>query len=284
MPLNIVSYAYGRAANNFDTELGPGVVKNSLSLQNKNLSLAWLANLSSESGAIRREALGTVAQLNRELAQEIHELVSKKLRFLTLGGDHSCAIGTWSGAASALKGPLGLIWVDAHLDSHTPENSITQNIHGMPLAVLLGAGNSQLTQIQIEKAKILPENLVLIGARNFEESEHQFLESLGVRIFYMPDIEKEGLKNILEKSVKIASSRTAGFGLSLDLDGFDPNDAPGVGCREAGGLRADAFLKALPLLTQDPLFLGAEIAEFNPKLDLNQKTERLIVDIIELLC
>jgi arginase len=201
-----------------------------------------------------------------------------------LGGDHSCAIGTWSGAASALQGPLGLIWVDAHLDSHTPESSPSKNIHGMPLATLLGYGDPTLTGIQNAKPKILPENVVLIGIRHYEPAEHELLSTLGVKIFYMEDITEMGLDAVMTSALAIITEKTEAFGISVDVDGIDPLDAPGVGYREPNGIPAFDLLKSLKLLIQNKAFIGAEIAEFNPERDIEHKTEKLIIDLISLLC
>ncbi len=284
MPLNIIGYAYGRAAKNPQAEEGPTCIQHSTLLRARNLSINWLDTVQSVDPAQGLAALDTVAKLNIEVASNIFNLVRKKARFLTLGGDHSSGIGTWSGASSALKGPLGLLWVDAHLDSHTPKTSISKNIHGMPVAVLLGYGEFDLTSIQSAKPKILPENLVFIGARSFEAGEHDFLKRLGVKIFYMEDVKRKGLNNVMQEALKIISAKTVGFGISLDLDALDPNDAPGTGAREPDGISASEFLKSVKALIKHPHFIGAEIAEFNPSLDEAQKTEKFIVDLIEVLC
>lgn len=284
MPLNIVAYAYGGAANNPDCARGPGVIQNSSILKSRNLPVKWVDLLQTRSTERGLQAQKTVAELNQKLASDTCLLVKEGQRFLTLGGDHSSAIGTWSGAAAALDQPLGLLWIDAHLDSHTPQTSHSQNIHGMPLAVLLGYGENELTQIQGKKPKISPENLVILGARNFEEGEHALLERLGVPIFYMPEIQRLGLDAVMKKATKIITEKTGAFGFSLDLDGLDPRDAPAVGYREPEGIRSAELFPHLQLLAQNPHFIGAEIAEFNPLRDEDQKTEQLIVDLIQILC
>lgn len=284
MPLTLIGYAYGRAARDPGCEMGPALIQNSPLLIARNLSINWLKSLENQDQSQGLAAQTAVTELNTALAQDVYSLAKKGSRFLVIGGDHSSAIGTWSGAASALNTPLGLLWVDAHLDSHTPKTSHSKNIHGMPLAVLLGYGDTELTHIQSPKPKISPENLVVVGIRSFETEEHELLKSLDVKIFYMADIEREGFKAIMQKATAIISAKTKAFGISIDLDGLDPKEVPGVASKEPEGIKASEFLAELKNLVKDPHLIGAEIAEFNPKLDEHHKTEKLIVDIIEILC
>lgn len=284
MLLNIIGYAYGRAAQDPDCEQGPSCVEHSREFAPLAAHCDWLKTLKTPEKMQQLQALSTVAQLNTELANITYSLCLHQQRFLTLGGDHSCAIGTWSGAASALSGPLGLIWIDAHLDSHTPESSHSKNIHGMPLAVLLGFGEPALTNIQTTKPKISPENLVLIGIRSYEPEEYDLLNRLGVRIYGMPEIREKGLETVMEEALKKVSARTSAFGFSLDLDAIDPSEAPGVGSKAPEGLSALPLIKSLKTLIDHTKFIGAEIAEFNPIQDENHKTEHLIIELIRGLC
>ncbi|EKD92270.1 MAG: hypothetical protein ACD_29C00093G0001, partial [uncultured bacterium] len=172
MKININSYNYGNAAADTHCADGPTVLKNLL-MRAGISDLSWQADLKTTHQAYQQTALKDVAQLCAALAQATEQCVLKKEFFITLGGDHSCAIGTWSGAATAVQnqGELGLIWIDAHMDAHTVKTSFTQNIHGMPIACLLGHGEKALTRILSSQPKIKPENLVLIGVRSFEPEE-----------------------------------------------------------------------------------------------------------------
>lgn len=281
--INVNLYAYGNAAENYDCEQGPRVLKNALEKTPLSQHCHWNTPLQVDNRHQQRAALHDVAALSTLLAQSTHTAVQNKQFFVTLGGDHTAAIGSWSGAANAISGDLGLIWFDAHMDSHTFETTPSNNIHGMPLAVLLGHGESVLTHIASHKPKLKPDNVALIGIRSYEPGEAALLKKLGVKIFYMEDIKKMGMQKVIASAVEIVSQNTAGFGISIDLDGFDPADAPGVGTSEADGVRAAEFLKHFSTIAHHPKLIGADIVEFNPMLDLDQKTEKLGVALIEML-
>ena len=224
-----------------------------------------------------------ITQCSTESANTVAKLIDKKQRFCVIGGDHSCAIGTWSGAAYALEkqGDLGLLWVDAHLDAHTPETSETGNIHGMPIATLLGYGKQQLTHILSSRAKIKPENLCMIGIRSYESAEKELLTNLGVKIFYSEDVHRLGLKHVMQLAHQHVTQHTINFGISIDLDGLDPNDAPGTGTPVNNGIDAEEFCALLGDIGQDPRLIGYEIAEFNPHLDKENLTEKTMAAIIQ---
>ncbi len=198
---------------------------------------------------------------------------------LILGGDHSMAIGTWSGVKAGMGGEdIGLIWIDAHMDAHTPETSHSLNIHGMPLAALLGQGEGRFTNLEEIGPKLKPENLCLIGIRSFEQGEEDLLRRLGVRIYFMKEVEERGFEAVFKEArCKLVAHR---FGVSVDVDGFDPEEAPGTGTPEPFGLRLKDAKSALHGLVQDPGFLALEITEFNPHRDLNNKTCQLVWEIV----
>jgi arginase len=262
---------------------GPLVLQKSpylISLKKTGMNLHWQTMIKSEPN--NNTKLKNITDYNQILANAVADLAFNKKFFMVLGGDHSCAIGTWSGAFYAIEkqGPLGLIWIDAHMDCHTPETSLTGNYHGMPLACLLGLGNSNLTNIMTNGAKIQPEHLCLIGIRSFESDEEKLLKKLNVKIYYMDEVEKRGLKVIMQEALTIVTKGTAGFGVSLDIDSIDPIDAPATDVSEPGGIRAKELCCALELVACDPHLLGIEITEFDPHRDIDQKTEKLIPELI----
>ncbi len=225
--------------------------------------------------------LGSVLRQCTELADEISELVRDKKFFISLGGDHSCAIGTWSGVKQAMQQQaLGFIWIDAHMDSHTPQTSPSGNIHGMPLACLLGFGEPSLTNIGTSGAKFKPENICLIGIRSFEEGEATLLKQLNVRIIGMDEVHHRGLADVLTEAIKIATTGTVGYGLSIDIDSIDPADAPGTDVAEVDGLSGEELCQAAQIFAKDTRLIGAEIAEFDPSRDQDQKTEKLIARLV----
>ncbi len=224
------------------------------------------------------DRMDTVARFSRALADAAAHRLRSGTRLLVLGGDHSCAIGTWSGVAQALspQGRLGLIWVDAHLDAHTPESSPSHAPHGMPLAALLGYGSPAFTGLFGWSGKIQAENLVIIGARSYESAERRLLEALGVRIFYMEEVVHCGFEACFAQAQAIVSTGCAGWGLSFDLDGLDPADAPATGTPVRHGISLAEAQAALRRCHGDARFVGLEIAEYNPLKDYGAKTARAV--------
>ena len=281
MKLHVIGYASDIAANHRGAAGGPIVIKNANAL--KQLPIQWegiLETPSTERGLAATDAVKTLCE---KLALHTAQFTKEKQPFLSIGGDHSSAIGTWSGAANALDGPLGLIWIDAHMDAHTPDTSITKNIYGMPLATLLGYGDPRLTEIVTNIAALKPDNLVLIGIRDFEKAEVELLKKLNVKIYFMKDVKKRGLSIIFKEALEIVTKNTTAFGVSIDLDALDPEDAPGVSIQSKNGIRVKELLDHLSLIIKHPNFIGTEIAEFCPNRDKNHKTEQLIIEIIQKL-
>lgn len=218
--------------------------------------------------------LHAVAALSARLAAEVEAVLQAGHFPLVVGGDHSCAIGTWSGVHHALAGtgPLGLIWIDAHMDSHTFATTPSGQLHGMPLACLLGHGESALTAIDGAEAKLRPEHVCLIGVRSFEAGEAALLHRLGVRVFDMDEVRRRGLAAVFDEALAIVRRGTAGFGVSVDLDALDPAEEPGVGTPVPGGLRRAELAAALTRLRGEPAFVAMEIVEYNPRRDRGHAT------------
>lgn len=204
---------------------------------------------------------------------------------IVIGGDHSCGIGTWSGAVHAMHAEdhFGLIWIDAHMDSHTYATSPSKALHGMPLAILMDKGDAKLRHIESYGRKIKPEYLVLIGVRSFEDGEHDLLKSNKVRVFYMDEVIERGIQSVFAEALSIVTNGTIGFGISIDLDAFDPVDAPGVGSPAPGGLRFHEVGDYLPTLFSSEHLKCLEIAEFNPELDHKDKTADIVYKILRIL-
>jgi arginase len=235
---------------------------------------AWRTTLRPAPASTYPEEQLAIQALCSELATHVAAVVRGGERFAVIGGDHACAVGTWSGAFSALReqGRLGLIWIDAHMDGHTPETSPSGAVHGMPLAALLGHGHPALTALLSSEAKLLPEHICLLGVRSFESGEAQLLARLGVRVIFMQEINTRGLASTFDEALSIACNGTAGFGISIDLDAFDPADAPGVGCPVPGGLRGSELVTCLRRVAGYESLLGIEVAELNPSRDVQERT------------
>lgn len=227
-------------------------------------------------------AITAVQLFCTELSQVISRVITRGELFAVLGGDHSCAIGTWSGAAQVRQeaGPVGLIWIDAHMDAHLPETSPSGALHGMPVACLLGLGMPQLTTIAGYGPKLLPAHVVLIGVRSFEREEHQLLRQLGVKIFFMDEVRRRGFSQVFQEALERVQDGTAGFGISIDLDAIDPEEAPAVGSPVPRGIAKKELVAFLQQISSDSRFLGLEIAEYNPVLDEEQLTASLICELL----
>jgi arginase len=198
---------------------------------------------------------------------------------VVLGGDHAIAMGTWSGVARAqAHRPLGLIWLDAHLDAHTVETTPSMNAHGMGVAALLGYGHAPFRALA--GGVLRPEHLCYIGARSYEDGEIALLRRLGVRIIAMDEVNRRGMDAAVAEALAIATRGTAGFGVSIDLDGFDPADAPGVGLKEPDGFRAAPTAAALARLARHPALRALEIVEYIPEFDERRRTAHLVRDLI----
>ncbi|MCD2513310.1 arginase [Comamonas endophytica] len=224
------------------------------------------------------DRMDTIARFNHALAEAVLPLARGGAQLLVLGGDHSCAIGSWSGMAQALRpqGPLGLIWIDAHLDAHTPDSSESNAPHGMPLAALLGHGCAAFTQLFGWSGKIRPEHLFIIGARSYESAERILLDSLGVRVFFMEEVAREGFESCFAQAREKVGAECAGWGVSMDIDGLDPLDAPATGTPVAHGISLAEATAALRGCRDDPRFMGLEIVEYNPLHDFGGKTARAV--------
>lgn len=280
--ISLIGYASGIAAGNTGCGDGPILLQQSNLLEElatENVNAKWLEIFSPSQG----DKLSSVVGICKQVAQITCQLTQQKRPFVVVGGDHSSAIGTWSGVRGALTedSALGLIWIDAHLDAHTHETSITNNIHGMPVASLLGYGFPELINIQMDGPKICPENLCLLGIRSFEKGEQDLINHLGIRVYYMDEIKERGIKVVFKEAIERVTKNTIGYGLSIDLDGFDPLEAPGVGTPVPDGISGEEFCQALvENIPHDNRLLGIEIAEYNPQRDINHRTHEVIKQLL----
>ena len=223
-----------------------------------------------------------VARHATALADAVAAAMAARQFPVVLGGDHAIAMGSWGGVARGLGGqPFGLIWLDAHLDAHTVETTPSMNAHGMGAAALLGHGNAPF--LALCGGVLRPEHLCYIGVRSYEPEEMALLRRLGVRIILMDEVKQRGIAAALTEALAIATRGTAGFGVTIDLDGFDPADAPGIGLKEPDGLRAEATLAALSSLRCHPQMKALEIVEYIPEFDENLRTAHLVRDLIHAL-
>jgi arginase len=225
------------------------------------------------------KCLEEVTAASEELAQKISDIMEEGRFPLVFGGDHSIAIGTVAGAAQHKKN-MGVIWYDAHGDLNTGETSPSGNIHGMPLAVSLGIGHERLTNILGFSPKIKAENVVIIGARELDAGEKELIKEIGMKVFTMHEIDRMGMAYVMEEAIKHVSNGTDGVHLSLDLDGLDPHDAPGVGTPVLGGISYRESHLAMEILAEADILTSAEFVEVNPILDHGNKTANVAVALM----
>lgn len=237
-----------------------------------------------EQGDTNARYLSVIAQVCERIADQV-EADCEAGRFpIVLGGDHAQAIGTISGLSRFWKKHgkrIGVVWVDAHADMNTPESSPSGNIHGMPLAALLGHGPAALTNLAGEGPALDPRDVVVIGARAIDITEVPLVKETGIRVYTMSELDRRGTNVCVEEALEHISRDTAGIHVSFDLDGVDPNDAPGVGTPVPGGLSLRESHLICETAASSGKLIGMELVELNPTLDLENKTGRLSVWLIE---
>jgi arginase len=217
------------------------------------------------------------------LAAEVKSVLGRGELPIVLGGDHSIAIGTGSGVSSFYRErdqSIGLIWFDAHADMNTHETSPSGNIHGMPLAALLGRGLPELTDIEGFSPKLDPRLCAHIGARDVDPGERELIRELGIRFFTMREIDERGMSACVDEAISIASGATGGYYVTLDVDALDPGDAPGSGTVVRGGLTYREAHLAMEKIAEAGGMVALEVVEINTALDINNRTAVLGVELI----
>ncbi len=219
-----------------------------------------------------------IIDVNQKLNKEVSASIENNRFPLVLGGDHSIAVGSVSEISKHYNN-LGVIWYDAHGDLNIPEESPSGNIHGMPLRILTGEGPKEL--LELNSNVIKPENIVLIGMRGLDKGERQFIKDHNIKTFTMSDIDKLGIKEVIENTIEYLKSRNVdGVHLSLDVDALDPLETPGTGTRVLGGLSYRESHFALELLHQSHLISSMDLVEVNPLIDSNNHTAEQAVSLV----
>ena len=227
--------------------------------------------------------LQQIADTCARLAKSVNSVLTRGRLPLVIGGDHSLSVGTVSGAAKNLrrrKKRLGLLWIDAHPDMNTPETSPSGNVHGMPLACIIGMGPQKLTRLGGFAPKIDPKNVALVGIRDVDALEKPHVKNSGVRAFTMRDIDERGMRAVMEEALEIAGAGTGGFHVSLDMDSVDPQIAPGVGTPVRGGLSYREAHLAMEMIGDRARMVSMDVVEVNPVFDEANRTAQLAVELI----
>lgn len=290
--LGILGVPLGYGASMAGVDIGPAALR----VARLNQRIARLGYSVDDRGDMRLERPRTfpeeseklkyvreISKACEELAREVESILTAGQLPLVLGGDHSIAIGSFAGAACYYRKQqetLGLIWFDAHADMNTPETTPTGNIHGMPLAALLGYGAPELVNIAGFSPKVDPRLCAHVGARDIDPGERELIKKLGMSFFTMRDIDERGMRACMDDAIAIASGGSAGYAVTFDVDALDPGDAPGSGTLVRGGLTYREAHLAMEKIAEAGGMRLLEIVEINTALDVNNKTAELGVELI----
>lgn len=235
-------------------------------------------------GEMKARYLKEITRASKLLANKVDKIMGHGHFPLVLGGDHSIAIGTISGIAAFCKRKrkkMGLLWIDAHGDINTPATSPSGNIHGMPLAAVLGLGPRELAHVGGNHAKIDPQNVALVGIRSLDEGEKKHLKQTGIHVFTMPDIDRQGIHRVMKKALARVSDATDYVHVSFDLDAVDPTVAPGVGTPVKGGLDYREAHLIMEFIFESKVMTSLEIVEVNPILDEHNSSAEYAVELVQ---
>jgi arginase len=235
-------------------------------------------------GEQKAKYLHAITETCTREAEQVLKAMAAGQTPLVLGGDHSIAVGTVSGVAEFYRREekkIGLIWIDAHADMNTPETSPSGNVHGMPMAAVMGLGPDPLKNIFGWSPKVGAENAVLIGVRDIDATEKENIRRAGItEVYTMRDIDERGMRTVMEEALRAAGRGTAGYHVSLDMDWIDPEDAPGVGTPVRGGATYREAHLAMEIIADHGRMLSFEIVEVNPVIDEHNRTADLAVELI----
>lgn len=232
-----------------------------------------------DGGEARLHYLMPITAVCKQLATMVERHCGPEDFPLVIGGDHSIAMGTIPGVVRA-RGPVGVIWIDAHADFNTAGSTPSGNIHGMPLAALVGIGDRRLVELCGTDRTVDPTRVVIIGSRDLDPGEKAFLREVGVNVFTMKEIDRLGLAAVMEQAIELATRDTNGLHISFDMDAVDPDFAPGVGTRVAGGLTYREAHLSLELIADSGKMTSLEIVEVNPTLDHENRTAIMAAELI----
>ena len=235
-----------------------------------------------QAGEQNARYLDEITETCTKAAEMVLRSLEEGMTPVVLGGDHSVAAGTVSGVAEFYRRKnekIGLLWIDAHTDMNTPDSSPSGNVHGMPLASIMGLPPVELGNIYDFSPKVQPENCVLVGIRDVDSFEKENIRKSGVEVFTMRDIDERGMRAVMEEALRMSGRGTAGYHVSLDMDWIDPEDAPGVGTPVWGGATYREAHLAMEIISDHGRMTSFEIVEVNPVIDEHNQTADLAVEL-----
>jgi arginase len=273
-------------------DMGPSALRGAglqTSIKKLGLQVEDIGNLSVKQpeempvGEKRAKYMQEIAETCADVAAAAEKALSEGFLPLVLGGDHSIAAGVAAGVANHFrkeKKQIGYLWLDAHGDMNTPETSPSGNVHGMPLAAIMGYGAPELVDLLGFKPKAEPGNIVIVGARDLDAQERKIVKKSGIHVFTMRDIDERGMREVMSDALKYAMDDTAGIAVSLDMDFVDPSDAPGVGTPVRGGVTYREAHLAMEMIADTESMVSLEVVEINPILDEHNRTALLGVELV----
>lgn len=294
----LIGAAFGLGSDNRGTVRAPSVLRSAgvfERLENlgvriergSDISLPPDFSLEPDSGDSKLRNLPGMREFASLMIPALRDIYARGVTPVVLGGDHALSIATISVAAEVLKqrhGPdaeLGVLWVDAHGDINTPETTPSGNIHGMPGAVLLGRGEPSLVNLCGFAPKVRVENHVLMGVRDLDPGEKEYIRTTGLTAFTMKDIDMWGIGEIARRAFAQVTRNTKGFVISFDVDVCDPNLAPAVGTPVRGGFTFREAHLVMEMAAEIPSLMSVELVEFNPLLDNQSLTCELAISLLE---
>ena len=227
--------------------------------------------------------LGAITDVCRDIARLTRTALEQGHFPMLLGGDHSLAAGSIAGAAAfhaARDERIGVIWIDAHADLNTPGSSRSGNVHGMPLAHLLGHGDSALANVAGVRPAVRANNVAIVGLRDADDAEREHIAKWKLRALTMRSIDERGVRSVMEEAIAVASEGTAGIWVSFDLDCLSPEAAPGVGTAVPGGMTYREAHLAMEMLADTGRIVGIDLVEVNPVLDEHNRTAGVGTDLL----
>jgi arginase len=290
--VSVVGAPLGFGAGTAGVDLGPAAMRVARLTQR----IAQLGYEVRDMGDLRFEApkqtaqpqgkakyLAEIAAGCETIAAEVEKILRAGEFPIVLGGDHSIAAGSVAGIAQVARergDAIGLVWFDAHADMNTPETTVSGNVHGMPLAALLGYGAPELTHVAGFAPKLDPRHCAHVGARDLDPPERELIRQLGIRFFTMREIDERGMSAVMDEAISVARRAPGGYHVTLDVDALDPGDAPGSGTVVRGGLTYREAHLAMEKIAEAGGMSSLEVVEINTALDINNRTAELGVELI----